>query len=145
MQDFRTAAWLACGALLFLSGCGSGNPPVAKASGRVTCGGQPVTSGRILFTPIPKSEKDNLPGKAATGEIDSDGTFELSTYGENDGAIIGKHLVTIIPTDQMAQEKPGDREQAPPKWPYPCPLNQPIEQEIVAGENELEIELSRGS
>jgi len=32
---------------------------------------------------------------AATGTTDAQGKYQLSTFGENDGAVLGKHVVTI--------------------------------------------------
>lgn len=59
----------------------------ATVRGRVTVDGQPLKAGRIRFAP----ER----GRGATGKIESDGTFILSTYASGDGATIGKHLVSI--------------------------------------------------
>jgi hypothetical protein len=33
--------------------------------------------------------------RAAAGVTGADGTFELSTFGKNDGAVVGTHTVTI--------------------------------------------------
>jgi hypothetical protein len=50
--------------------------------------GKPLTSGTVRFVPAA--------GRSAKGEIQSDGTFRLGTYGETDGAMIGTHQVAII-------------------------------------------------
>jgi hypothetical protein len=58
-------------------------------TGKVTfADGQPVTAGIVEFNSVEHKV-------AARGRIDSDGSFRLSTYGDGDGAIAGKHLVTI--------------------------------------------------
>ena len=71
-------------------GCGSGRPEVAKVHGRVTVGGKPVTTGRIQFWPES--------GRAAQGQIEEDGTYTLTTFDPGDGAVLGKHTVTIEAT-----------------------------------------------
>jgi hypothetical protein len=49
--------------------------------------GKPLTFGGVLFQP------EN--GPMARGKIESDGTFRLTTYRDDDGAVLGKHHVQI--------------------------------------------------
>ena len=45
-------------------------------------------------------------GKRATGKLQADGTFVLSTYKEGDGAVAGEHAVTISGVDKtLAQDR----------------------------------------
>jgi hypothetical protein len=53
--------------------------------------------GTVLFQP-------ETAGKMATGVIQSDGTYELTTYSSGDGAAVGKHRVFILPPAQMTDE-----------------------------------------
>ncbi len=39
-------------------------------------------------------------GKRATGKLQADGTFVLSTYKEGDGAVAGEHSVIITGVDK---------------------------------------------
>lgn len=72
-----------------MSGCG-GEAGLASVKGRVTYKGQPVTTGEIFFTP-------DEPGKrGAKGVIGSDGYYTLGTFGNGDGAYVGKHKVSVI-------------------------------------------------
>ncbi|MFO0883713.1 MAG: hypothetical protein U0894_05920 [Pirellulales bacterium] len=41
----------------------------------------------ITFTPAK--------GRPATGETDAEGKFMLSTFGKDDGAVFGKHKITL--------------------------------------------------
>lgn len=118
-----------------LTGCGSGGDfATAPAKGIVTCSGQPLTGGTIYFSPIGtpgKTGKDGaITGKPATGEIQSDGTFILTTYRDNDGAVVGKHRVTYSPpvTDGPTKK-------------LPCAGAAPQELEVKSGTNEFKIEL----
>jgi hypothetical protein len=72
---------------LLAFGCGPKLPQTSPVSGKVTVAGQPVTTGRIMFQP------EN--GRPAIGAIEPDGTYRLTTFQRDDGAVSGKHRVTI--------------------------------------------------
>jgi hypothetical protein len=74
-------------ALTLLGGCGSGLPERGKVTGKVTVNGKPVPQGTVTF--YPKT------GRSASGRIQPDGTYTLTTFDEGDGAIVGSHEVTI--------------------------------------------------
>ena len=80
--------------LATLAGCGGRD--LALVQGQVTFDGRPVSGGALVFSPIP-AEAEREPGKSATGDIQPNGTFQLSTYRMHDGAIIGRHRVRYIP------------------------------------------------
>ena len=79
-----------------MTGCNS-EPPATipetfPVTGKVLQGGEPVTSGAVEF----RSLQDTT--TTATGAIEPDGTFSLSTFVRNeqvDGALPGPHEVTI--------------------------------------------------
>jgi hypothetical protein len=77
---------------MVLAGCGGSEFDVAPAKGKVVCRGLPVSAGTVIFSPIAESTAGE-PGKPATATVQPDGTFVLSTYSEQDGAVIGKHRV----------------------------------------------------
>src|SRR5262245_3303776 len=75
------------GVLITLAwGCGGG-PTLGRVTGKVTYAGKPVTQGRIWFYPEA--------GRAALGEIGPDGTYTLTTFKPNDGALVGPHRVAV--------------------------------------------------
>lgn len=81
--------WLVAG------GCGSGHPaPTYPVTGRVQfADGKPLnTGGIILFQSLPNGEQASYD---ARGSIAEDGTFQLSTFEEGDGAVAGKHRVLV--------------------------------------------------
>lgn len=89
-------------AVLFVSGCGSKYPETAKVAGKVTYQGQPLSTGRVSFWP----EK----GRPAMGEIQSDGTYELTSFRKGDGAVPGRHRVSITSKQSVppnAQKSPA--------------------------------------
>lgn len=74
-------------ALAWVVGCGGpALPETAVVTGRVTVDDQPVPAGQIRFYPTS--------GRAAMGSI-IDGTYQLRTFAEADGAIVGNHRVAI--------------------------------------------------
>lgn len=76
------------GTVATLIGCGSADR-MAPVQGIVRLDGQPLSTGTVYFTP----EKG---GRSAAGKISSDGTFELSTFSEGDGASVGVNRVSVI-------------------------------------------------
>ena len=83
--------WFTAWNLLSLAaclGCGPATPEVVPVTGKVLLDGQPLTVGRVLTTPSA--------GRGSNGLIGSDGTFELSTFGQRDGALIGRHKVAVV-------------------------------------------------
>lgn len=121
-------------------GCGgsSGEFKVAPVKGKVIFNGQPVTSGSIHFRPVAvQGAKEGMQGKPASGQIQSDGTFVLTTFRQGDGAIVGKHEVSYIPATGGAETY----EQQPEKSPYLGLVPKEKEVEVKPGTNEITIEL----
>ena len=85
--------------LAAMLGCESGATPVAlnasvvPVKGKISHRGKPVTKGQIVLEPTDG-------GRDAKGEIQPDGTFVLSTFGDDDGALIGVHHVAITGADR---------------------------------------------
>jgi hypothetical protein len=75
--------------------------------GSVTYRDQPVAGAQVMF--LPES------GPTATGTTDESGEFELRTFAAGDGAVPGKHRVTI--TKHVALP-------AAPDNPYPETRNE---------------------
>lgn len=77
-------------AALLLVGCSKRHEQeTSRVRGLVTLDGKPLPSGGVMF--VPPS------GRGATGMIQSDGTYVLGTYGDDDGAIVGEHSVSVVP------------------------------------------------
>ncbi len=84
--------------IVILPGCGQ-NEKLGGVYGTVRLDGKPLAKGTVRFTPAA--------GRAATGNIQSDGTYTLGTYGESDGALLGKHQVAVIAYDAAADSRPA--------------------------------------
>lgn len=122
---------------LTLVGCGGNKFPVAQVSGVCNCNGQPLKAGLVVFEPIPKPGSDRKEsGRAAAGMIQQDGTYVLSTFGNNDGAIVGTHRVLVFaPALEDDDAKLTDANR------YACG-NEPLEQVVVQGKNVIELNLA---
>jgi hypothetical protein len=76
--------------LVTLAGCG-GSGAIAKVSGKVTAGGQPVTGAMINFV---SSET----GAAASDDLDADGAYDIQT-----GLKPGTYKVFVVPSSSADQ------------------------------------------
>jgi hypothetical protein len=76
-------------------GCGKGRA-LAPVSGKVTYQGKPLTLGCVMLQP--KS------GQPSTGDIQPDGTFQMVTRGEGNGAAVGKNMVLIVCRESPSPE-----------------------------------------
>jgi len=92
---------LCCLAML---GCTSGGReapvPVFPVTGVVTYNGKPVAGADITFF---STDGD----RSAFGRTDADGRYRLSTFSSNDGAIEGRHIVTIVKVS--APQQPAEQ------------------------------------
>lgn len=73
-------------------GCGDGAPnrdPVYKVRGKVTYKGAPVGGADLTFY-------NDETKRSAFGRTSDSGEYELTTFSANDGAVAGKHAVTIV-------------------------------------------------
>lgn len=127
--------------IVMLAGCGGSlKLATGKVSGKVTHNGQPVTGGTITFVPIAKKDVKEA-GLSARCAIQSDGTYKASTYGQFDGAVIGKHTVMFTPPSvETPVVADGAHAQTPPPL-YPGLVNDVTEVEVKAGDNTIDIKL----
>lgn len=139
---------LLCGMVIVTSaiGCGGGsdNLGVGTVSGRVTHNGQPVNGGIIQFTPGRPADGKSPAGKPGAGNVGVDGTFKLSTYGDADGAVVGKHKVVYAPPVVAIDEKTHTENSKPVKGPYDGLVPTKADAEVKAGDNKIDIELIPG-
>jgi hypothetical protein len=115
------------------SSCGESPYVVAPVRGKVLLNGKPLPNAGVMFAPIAQGENANA-GKIAVGRIQEDGTYELSTYGKADGAVVGEHWVTIVNHDE---------DNLPDDVPSFARIQVPEKKIVVAGkENQIDIALS---
>ena len=116
-----TPAWapvLGLLAAMVIGGCSGSTPytydgPEGQLKGKVTTKGQPVTEGQVVFTSVRGS---------ATGQIGTDGAFEMNYSGSPD-IPVGAYKVYVLPPKSAAatsgaEEAPAtvDNPQIPKKY-----------------------------
>ena len=94
---------LAVALLTVAGGCSDGRPKRVPVSGQVLIDGKPLAFGVVQV--IPANDRP------ATGKLDSEGRFQLTTFDTNDGCVSGVHKVAVIANESM-----GARAQ---KWHAP--------------------------
>ncbi len=108
---YLTIVTIAIMSFAMWTGCGKSTPPTFPVVGKVVYSdGKPFAGGYIELCPLGGEYR-----ATARGEIQQDGSFELSTFSKNDGAIEGDHAVLVIPPipeRQSGQPLPRDVEQS---------------------------------
>jgi hypothetical protein len=79
-------------------GCGKSRRPMAPVTGKVTYQGKPLQFGTVILQPES--------GQYATGAVQQDGTFTMTTRGEGDGAAVGRNMVRIVCLEAQNPAKP---------------------------------------
>jgi hypothetical protein len=115
--------------LIAVAGCGgSGGLSTVKVTGTVIHKGKPAQGVMVTFVP----EK----GRPASGITDASGRFVLSTLNSGDGAMPGKHAVTLTESFQdKPPPMPGMGRPLPSRFPpqYGDPKKTPLTREVQAG------------
>jgi hypothetical protein len=156
---------IAAATCLTLSGCtGSDRPAIAPVRGQVTLDGKPIAGATVVFL------CQGAP-RPAVGITDSSGNFQLTTFEQNDGAVVGTHVVAVkksaslseeaVPTNESDAELDSAKEiddavkrslgarrksqktrpEIPTKYGHRSTSN--LSKDVVAGENVINIELSK--
>lgn len=139
-------------------GCNRSDQPATNpVRGTVTYRGQPLAGAAVTFMAEGAS-------RAAVGKTDGAGSFQLTTYEPNDGAVAGTHVVTVkkydsdpppLPTSPPdGSADPAEEAKytaAMARWQVTAKIAVPkkytdrntsdLRREVVAGENSFEIEL----
>lgn len=132
-----------CGLLLALAvvgpGCASKTTEQRKAvhpvQGKVFVQKKPAVRAFVLFVPL--NEPANSTDPRPHAEVKEDGSFALSTYGDDDGAPPGEYVVTIIWPGRAiadAQEDVDDRLYGR----YADPKRSKLRATVKEGKNELD-------
>lgn len=109
-----TVAAMAAALLVGSSGCGGrpsdhwtrSRPATLPVTGLVRFDGKPIEGATVIFF----AESRNIAATASTGP---DGRFSLRTFDPDDGAVEGRHAVTIDKSTEVL-ELPTDPEAPPP-------------------------------
>ena len=142
----RWAAAISVGVLMMSlsAGCGKAKPgikgklPLFPVAGKLIMDGQPMAGATLLFHPtndFPTGSASQRP-RAIVGE---DGTFQVSTYANDDGAPAGEYRVTVswkADTDGTTSEQQQDLPEMAPRT-VQNPRQSHLRVKIKQGENKL--------
>jgi hypothetical protein len=90
-----------------VAGCSSGGP--VKVKGTVTLDGKPFPGASVTFIPAAEG------GRSATGLTRADGSFELTTFKPEDGALPGEYKITVLYVEPDKSGEAGDPSKMDPK------------------------------
>src|SRR5437868_5035599 len=127
---------LAVAVLACLVGCGGGE--TAPVNGRVKLKDGSDVSVLAGYSLSFEAEGGKT---SAVGDVNPDGTFQLSTFGANDGAVPGKYRVAINQPNNPDPDKPPTKSKLPAK--YGNLDTSGLTVEIKPGQNNIELELDK--
>ena len=127
---------LVLAALACLVGCGEGK--TAPVNGRVKLKDGSDVSVLAGYSLTFEAEGGKT---SAVGDVNRDGTFKLSTFGANDGAMPGKYRVAINPPNNPDPDKPPTKSKLPAK--YANLETSGLAVEVKPGQNNIELELDK--
>jgi hypothetical protein len=125
--------------VFFLPGCGSARLKTAPVRGTVTYLGKPVPNGTVNFM--------HASGPTASGAIQRDGSYTLTTFRSGDGAVPGSYTVVIVAIADMSGRLPEDRNPLPPPIvpdQYTSVATSPLRAEVKDQENIIDFRLEGG-
>jgi hypothetical protein len=117
-------------ALLLQAGCNT-NPNMAHCEGTITIDGEPYEGVEITFDPQFEG------GSQSIGITDADGHYEAMFTAQQDGIMIGKHLVMINATQYDDQGNETVIAEIPPKYAE----ESEVEVEIEPGNNTFDLDV----
>ena len=128
---------LALGWLAAAMGCGSGYKNLARVSGKVTLGGQPLADAVIMFSPT-------AAGAPSTAKTDAAGAYTLVYTRRVNGAEIGEHSVTISTHRDADSDADPPTAEVPEKVPYKYRIPGELKATVKKGANTLDFALEPG-
>ena len=117
--------------LLLGGGCGPAGPKVVPISGTATRGGQPVAGIELTFHPET--------GRPSWANTDGEGRFTLSYSRDRNGAVLGRHRVTV-----RGQQPSSPEEELAGKIKHPPEVRAIVGRYGDVKETPLVIEITRG-
>lgn len=91
-----------------LAGCGAQEPVLLPAKGIVTIGGQPAGNISVQFLPdVGEDQRGVWP--TSYGITAEDGTFDLWTSDNKEGAVPGRHKLILVDLDEERPEQGKER------------------------------------
>jgi len=121
----------------FAGGCGTQQPATYPVHGKVVfADGSPLRGGTVEFRANHSSGQTII----ASGIVAEDGTFQLTTFENQDGAVAGTHQVIVRPKRSAASaEKFGPAEPLAVDRRFFNYKTSGLEATVTEGDNEIEL------
>jgi hypothetical protein len=136
------SAFLLCVAAASVAGCGRSDiPELGTVTGTVMLNNQPLADAIVSFTPQES-------GRPSSAQTDATGRYSLIYVADVDGAIVGKHSVTVrrvlTAADDDLPDDPADLEEGQVMIEeLPASASDgSIIKEVTAGSNSIDIALA---
>jgi len=130
--------------LATLAGCGS-SAKLGQVSGVVRASGKPLAGVVVTFVP---DGNETTPALRSLAQTDAEGRYRLRTEDGRDGAIVGKHSVTV--EDLAIQSAPRSEDGTVLKRPpvrfspsYADPIRTPLKFEVKPDSQTIDLDLSQ--
>lgn len=126
----------------FVAGCSRG-PEVGEVEGVVNWNGQPVPFAYVVFQPV------DPPGTYGSAYTNEHGHYTLQFSESQNGALVGKHKVTIRTSgkDEIEIEDRATGQMVLPPLPegYREKVELTFDREVASGENSVDFDLANGT
>jgi hypothetical protein len=119
--------------LVLAAGCGGGGTAPVNGQVKLKNGDASALAGYTVQFELEGAKT------SGDGEIQADGTFKISTFGVNDGALPGKHRVAISPPLSPDPDKPMPKPKVAAK--YSGFESSGLVVEIKPGKNDVVLEV----
>ena len=128
------------GALL-LAGCGRSGGNLAPVQGTVTLDGKPLAGAMVEFELDPGDNVyQKTTGSISRGKTDANGRYTLEFTHEEEGALVGKHIVRIT-TRAMTIDAEGKEVAVPERLPARFHRESKLTAEVEPGSNQIDFPL----
>ena len=126
---------------LLLAGCGGSSEDLAPVQGTVTLDGQPLADALVEFELEPGDNVyQRTSGSSSRGKTDANGRYTLKYTHEQEGALVGKHVVRIT-TRSTTIDATGKEVSVPERLPPRFNLRSELTAEVEPGSNEVNFPL----
>lgn len=118
-------------------GCGGGDgPELGTVEGKVTLDDNPLAGATVTFSPVDG-------GRQSFATTNDEGYYYLKHTPSRDGALIGKHKVSIT-TATSKTDADGNDIEVPETLPAKYNAETELEKSVEAGSNEINFDLKSG-
>jgi hypothetical protein len=128
----RIAAFALLIAVAAASGCGSNEPKLYPASGKILIDNKAPEHATVVFHPVAGGDPDR---PKPHGKVEADGSFTLTSVSAGDGAPAGDYLVTVELWLTSGRGDEGPKSRLPAK--FAKPETSGLKATISEGPNEL--------